>query len=95
MLQYAICEIAGKQYKISPGQEIALTSPEKFETKVLLLAEDGKLQVGKPYLDIKLPIEVTSKEKGRKTRVAKFHAKANYRKVRGSRAKIVKVIWQV
>lgn len=99
MLKYAICEILGKQFKVIPNKvfEIDLQRQlnKNIEANVLLLVEDGKLRLGKPYLLEKLSLKFLENIKGKKIRVAKFHAKANYRRVRGFRPKFTKVIWDV
>lgn len=95
MLNYAVCEISGKQYKVVPGQtfEVSLQQPsDNIEANVLLLSEDDKLQIGKPFLKEKLTLKRIEDIKGEKIRVSKFHAKANFRKTRGYRSKITKVV---
>lgn len=98
MLDYAICEILGKQYKITPGKMIEvdlLDDAKDVEAAVLLLSEGGKVKIGSPYLKDKLTLKYLEIVKGDKLRVAKFHAKANYRKVRGHRAKKTRLVWSV
>lgn len=99
MLNYAICEISGKQYKIIPGKIIEVNlqkEPEKdIQADVLLMSEGGKLKIGNPYLKEKLTLSNAGDLKGTKIRVAKFHAKANYRKTIGFRPRITKVTWVV
>lgn len=99
MLNYAVCEISGKQYKVVPGQsfDVALQDPSKqeIEASVLLISEDGKLKIGSPYLKEKLALKRIEDLKGPKIRVAKFHAKANYRRVTGFRAKLTRVMLAV
>ncbi|MBI2086322.1 50S ribosomal protein L21 [Candidatus Daviesbacteria bacterium] len=98
MLNYAICEISGKQYIVIPGQsfEVSLQQPsDNIEANVLLLSEDDKLQIGKPFLKEKLTLKRVEDIKGEKIRVSKFHAKANFRKTRGYRSKITKVVLDV
>ncbi len=98
MLNYAVCEISGKQYKIIPGKslEVSLQKEGDFlEVPVLLLSEEGKLKIGSPYLKEKLSLKRVEDIKGPKIRVSKFHAKANYRKTIGYRSKITKVVWSV
>lgn len=87
MVNFAVLEIKGKQYKVIPGQKflVDLTGEKQPEMKVLMLSEDGKVKVGKPYLDSKLTLKVLEEKKLPKVRVAKFHAKANYRRVSGIR----------
>ena len=95
MLNYAVCEISGKQYKVVPDEalEVSLQKEGKdIEADVLLLSEDGKLKIGKPYLKEKLTLKRLEDFKGPKVRVAKFHAKANYRRVTGYRSKLTKVV---
>lgn len=88
MLKYAIVEISGKQYSISPGETLVvdyLGEIKKFECdKILLLARDGKLEIGKPYLKEKLTLEVLGNQK-RKIRVATYKPKVNYRRVIGAK----------
>lgn len=99
MLDYAVCEVGGKQYMVMPDQPLVIDNQDenlkKLEANVLLLSSDGKIKVGKPYLKEKLSLEVIGNIRGEKIRVAKFHAKANYRKVKGHRAKMTKVVLSV
>ncbi len=95
MIKYAICEIGGKQYKMVPKVpiEIDLVKGE-IEAKILMLVND-KVKIGEPYLSEKLNIKKLEDVSKRKIRVAKFHAKANYRKVTGSRRKVSTVVLEV
>ena len=94
MIKYVILEIGGKQYKIMPKVpvEVDLQDGEDITSKLLMLVEDDKVKLGKPYLDDKLKIKKLEDIKKKKIRVAKFHAKANYRKVTGSRKKMTRII---
>lgn len=97
MIQYAICEITGRQYKVLPNVpfQIDYQEGEDIEANVLMLVSDGKLQIGKPYLKEKITLKIIENTKGRKIRVGKFHAKANYRRVVGFRPKLTRVIFDV
>lgn len=99
MFDYAICEISGKQFKVTPNQPLLVDwlgeKSKKIEVSVLLLSEGGKVKVGAPYLKDKLSLEVLETVKADKIRVAKFHAKANYRKVTGMRPKKTKLSYSV
>ncbi len=99
MLDYAICEISGKQYKVLPNQpfEVDLLgkADKKIEALVLLMSENGKIEVGTPYLKDKIILDHLETVKAKKIRVAKFHAKANYRRVTGHRAKQTRLVWSV
>lgn len=96
MLNYAICEISGKQYKVVPGQPFIVDflgdSDKDIEVNVLLSSEGDNLKIGNPYLKEKLSLKRIENSKGEKIRVSKFHAKANYRKTIGYRSKITKVM---
>ncbi|MDP3733258.1 MAG: bL21 family ribosomal protein [Candidatus Daviesbacteria bacterium] len=99
MFNLAICEISGKQYKIVPNLpvEVSWVGEDKktIEVPVLLLSEGGKVKIGTPYLKEKLSLECLGTVYADKIRVAKFHAKANFRKVAGSRAKKTKIMYQL
>lgn len=99
MLNYAICEISGKQYKVLPNSPFEIDyqgeGGKDIEASVLLIADEGKLHLGKPYLKEKLTLNFVENLKGEKIRVAKFHAKANYRRVSGSKRKLTKLILSV
>ena len=97
MLPYAVCEIGGKQYKISPNIpiEVDLQKGKGTEVRVLLLYKDGKLKIGKPYLKEKINVKYLENISGDKVRVSKYHAKANYRKVRGFRPRFTRVVLDV
>lgn len=96
MLNYAICEISGKQYKVIPEKVLKIDfqdeSNKDIEAKVLFLVDDGKVKIGKPYIREKLLLKRIENTKGEKLRVSKFHAKANYRRTTGFRPKITKVL---
>lgn len=93
MIKYVICEIGGKQYKLVPKVpvEVDLQEDGRLEARVLMVADD-KVKLGMPNLDEKLKIKTLGDFSKDKLRVAKFHAKANYRKVTGSRRKVTKIV---
>lgn len=94
MLKYAVVEIAGRQYLAEPNKEFSVNNLGEVKNiecdKVLLMAEDSKIEVGKPYLKETLKFDVVGSE-NKKIRVAKFHAKANYRRVIGAKNTFSKV----
>ena len=93
-MDYAICQIAGKQVIVTPGKEITvpfLGEITKFESdKVLLISEKGKVSIGTPFLTQKLKFEVTG-EDSEKTRVAFYKPKANHRKAVGQKTLLSKI----
>lgn len=97
MLDYAVLEISGKQYKTIPNKpfEVDYQGDEvkgMLEASVLLLSEDGKIKLGNPYLKEKLKLDILENVRGEKIRVSKFHAKANYRRNTGHKSKLTKIV---
>lgn len=92
MLNYAVVEILGRQYKVAPQTVLTvdfLGDIKNFQCdKILLKVEDGKIALGTPFLKDKLLFEVIGQKKLAKTRVATYKAKANYRRVKGSRRRV-------
>lgn len=98
MLNYAICEVSGKQYKVIPNKafEVSLQKDSgDIEANILFISEDNNVKIGNPYLKEKLTLKRLEDIKGAKIRVSKFHAKANFRKTIGFRPKFTKVILAV
>lgn len=93
-MQYAVFEISGKQYLIKPGQSIEVDKINGGEKtlsveKVLLVKNEKGVEVGTPYLKKEtLKLEVVDTIKKAKVRVATYHAKANYRRVKGQRREV-------
>ena len=95
-MNYSVIQIGARQYKVEPGQTIEIDKlPEEAKTlvveKILLKVDEDKVLLGKPYLNEKIELEVLGNIKKDKIRVAKYSAKANYRKVTGSRRQMTKV----
>lgn len=96
MLKYAVVEIAGKQYTVEPNKSLVvnfLGDVEKYSCDKVLLTSDGtSIAVGKPYLKEKLDFKVSPSDRKEKVRVAKYHSKANTRKVIGSSQRFSKIV---
>jgi large subunit ribosomal protein L21 len=89
---YAIIETGGKQYRVSPGQSIDVASlpGEVGETvdvqNVLLLANDGKVVVGKPTVPgATVRATVVDQGRGRRITVLKFRGGNRYQRKLGHR----------
>lgn len=94
-MNYLVCEINKKQYLVRPGQtfeidQIADTKSLEVD-KVLLIASDDKMEIGAPYLDTTLTLEVLAKVNKPKVRVATYTAKSNRRRVIGEKRSVTKV----
>ena len=95
---YAIIEACGRQYKVQEGDTVYF---EKLDTeagktvsfdKVVMLSDDGKVQVGSPYVaGAKVDGKVVSHGRGKKVLVFKYKAKKNERKTQGHRQDYTKV----
>lgn len=94
MLNFLICEINGKQIKVLPNKPFEVTSKngEDVLAKTLIIVEGDKVKLGKPYLKDQLKFKILEQKRGKKLRIFKYHAKANYRRARGFRPKISKVV---
>ena len=89
---YAIIETGGKQYRVQEGDSIRVEKLNiadgetvKFD-KVLLVAKDSDLNVGKPYVSgacVEATVEKQGKNK--KVLVFKYRAKKDYRNKKGHR----------
>ena len=95
---YAIIEACGKQYKVAQGDVVFF---EKLDTeegkkvtfdKVILVSDEGKVQVGSPYVKgVKVEGKVVSHGKDKKIIVYKMKPKKNYRRKQGHRQPYTKV----
>ena len=95
---YAIIESCGKQYKVAEGDVVFFEKLDAEEgktitfDKVILVSEDGKVQVGVPYVKgVKVEGKVISHGKGKKIIVFKMKAKKNERTKQGHRQPYTKV----
>jgi large subunit ribosomal protein L21 len=95
---YAIIEACGRQYKVQEGETVYFEKLEVEEgkkvsfDKVILVSNDGKVQVGNPYVaGVKVEGKVVSHGRGKKILVFKYKAKKNERKTRGHRQDYTKV----
>lgn len=98
-MKYAIIKINGHQYKVTEGQKIMVDSlPLKVDEEILIkevllmVEDDNSVKIGTPYLEEGIKAKVVAHTKGEKIRVARFHAKARYRKVTGFRASLTTLL---
>jgi large subunit ribosomal protein L21 len=95
---YAVIETGGKQYKVQEGDTVFVEKINTEEggkldfTKVLLVAKEEDLVVGKPYVEgAKVEATVLEQGKAKKIVVFKYKSKKNYRKKQGHRQPYTKV----
>lgn len=98
-MKYAVIASGGKQYLVREGDVVELEKLKSEEGQeltlkdVLLYVEEGSLvKIGQPHVaGVSVTAKVLGQIKAKKVRVAKFKAKARYRKVYGHRQHLTKV----
>ena len=97
-MPFAIIEAGGKQYKVSQGQKLKIEKVEAEEganlsfDKVLLLADENDVQIGKPYVaGASVGAKVLNQGRAPKKIVFKYHSKTRYRKKKGHRQRFTEV----
>lgn len=98
-MKYAVITSGGKQYRVSEGETVAveklgLQPNDSYTfTDVLLFVDGDTKEVGMPTLtSVMVSGKVVGEKKTRKVRVAKFKAKAKYRRVTGHRSVLTHVM---
>ena len=90
---YIVLECKGKQFIVREGDIISVDSiegnPADIVTfdKVLMHSDNGKVEIGAPYLDMAAESEIVAHEKDDKVVVFKFKKKTGYKKKQGHRQK--------
>lgn len=89
---YAIVNIAGQQFKVSPGQQIfvhRLNAGEGSEVEfkeVYLVDNEGKVKVGTPVVEgVSVKARILAHVKGDKVLVFKKKRRKGYQKLNGHR----------
>ncbi len=97
-MYYAVIATGGKQYRVSEGdvirvEKLAAETGESVNfDKVLLLENDGNLEVGTPYLASgKVAGEVVAHGRGKKIKVIKFRRRKSYLRHAGHRQSYTEV----
>ena len=98
-MMYAIVEIAGQQFKVEKNDEIFVHRLDgepgtKLEfTEVLLVDQDGKISVGKPYVDgSKITGKILEHARGDKVIVFKKKRRKGFQKETGHRQDFSKIL---
>lgn len=97
-MTYAVIAVSGKQYRVSQGDILDVDrlplgngASVTFD-QVLLIVSDGQVRVGRPKVPgVSVYAKVLENKKGEKIRVAKYKAKARYRRVMGFRPQLTRV----
>jgi len=92
MANQAVIETGGKQYLVAPKDKVTI---EKLDAqagstvvfdKVLMVAGDNSVSVGKPYISgATVTARVINQQRGEKLTIFKYRAKSRYRRKTGHR----------
>ena len=96
---YALVEIKGKQYRVSPGMEIVvdrLSEPEDESLdldSVLLLSDGDRILIGDPYVaDARVRARVAGEERGKKLRVTTYRRRKRTQRTQGHRQRFTRLV---
>lgn len=97
-MKFAVIETGGKQYLVEPKEKIAVEkllgeagAGIAFD-KVLLLADETEVKVGKPYVSgAKVEGKILKQGREKKVIVFKYHNKTRYRRKHGHRQHFTQV----
>ena len=100
MNDYAIVEHGGKQYRVSPGDELLVERTERdlqagdsllFE-RVIMLSQGDKVKVGQPAIEgVLVRSTVVAPERGQKVIVFKKKRRKGYKRTQGHRQDFYRV----
>ena len=98
-MKYAIVEISGRQFWIETGKYYDFNripielGKEILLNRVLLLNDEGKISIGKPYLEsVNVKGKILEHLRGKKTIVYKMRPKKKTRKKQGHRQDLTRVL---
>ena len=96
---YAVVETGGKQYRVAPGdwldvEKLPAEVGEQIELDRVLLVHDGeKAHIGRPLLEgARVLATVEAQHKGRKIIVFKYRPKQRYRRKKGHRQYLTRLV---
>jgi large subunit ribosomal protein L21 len=89
---YAVIKTGGKQYRVSPGDEVKVEKvegnvgdPVSFD-QVLLASDGGEIKVGQPILENSKVIgQIIRQGKNKKVLIIKYKRRKGYQRKRGHR----------
>jgi large subunit ribosomal protein L21 len=95
---YAVIESGGRQYIVEEGSVVNIEKTHEKPgdiielSNILLLVDDEKVEIGRPYLDKGTVLaEVKRHFKGKKTLVFKKRRRKDYKKIMGHRQQYTEV----
>ncbi|MEW5693143.1 MAG: 50S ribosomal protein L21 [Candidatus Hydrogenedentota bacterium] len=96
---YAVIKTGGKQYKVSPGDNIFVERIDGKEgdvveiNEVLLIKDDKGVKVGNPFIqNTKVLAKIVEQKKDDKIIIFKYKRRTKYRRKRGHRQNYTKLV---
>lgn len=96
---YALIETGGKQYRVEKDSVLFIEKLDAAEgdtvtfEKVLLISDEGNVQVGSPMVaNAKVTGKVLKQGRSKKITVFKYKPKKNYKKKQGHRQPFTRVV---
>jgi len=91
-MKYAVIRLGGQQFKVEEGQTFEISKTDELTPEVLLLNNDGKIEIGTPVLEnVPVKIKVVEEKLGEKVEIRRFKAKSRYRRKVGHRQPVMVV----
>lgn len=91
-MKYAVIRIGGRQFKLEEGEKLTV---DRFDGKigeVLLYVDGDQFKIGKPLVpDVLIKAKVLD-EGYEKTEIRRFKAKSRYRKKKGHKQPVTKML---
>jgi len=98
---FAIVRTGGKQYRVEPGQQIAVerlpeaVGQEIVLNEVLMVAGEDGVRLGTPFLEgARVRAMVMAHGRGPKIDVFKYKSKKRYRRLSGHRQELTRLLIQ-
>jgi len=91
-MKYAIIRLGGRQFKIKEGQRLTVDRFDGKVDEVLLLVDGETVKIGQPLVEgVKIETKIVD-EGFEKTEIHRFKAKSRYRKTKGHKQPVTKVL---
>ena len=91
-MKYVVAEIGGRQFKLSEGDQFTVDRFDGKINEVLLFVNGDKVKIGKPRVS-GVTVQAKVLEEGKvKTEVRRFKAKSRYRKKKGHKQPVTKIL---
>ena len=98
-MSYAVIELGGRQWRVSPGTRLDINritgeAGASHVVEQVLLAHDGQaVQIGTPYIaGVRVVCEVIDHRRGPKVITFKYRRRENWRKTRGHRQDLTRLV---